>query len=123
MAAKANSSSPAQRQVQAGAPKSKFISRVKSMKMKAVNRMLVGYLAVLGASLVMAQAQSFIVNFDTPGDLANNFNIYQNTSPAVVNAATGSPYSQSLTGGLGGSGSMSIATPARSEERRVGKES
>ena len=112
MAAKTNSSSPAQRQLQAGAPKGKFISRVTSMQMKAVNRVHVGYLAVLGASLVMAQAQSFIVNFDTPGDLANNFNIYQNTSPPVVNAATGSPYSQSLTGGVGGSGSVSIATPA-----------
>ncbi len=82
------------------------------MKMKAVNRMHWGCLAVLGASLVMVQAQSFTVSFDTLGDLANNFNIYQNTTPPVTNAATGSPYSQSLTGGVGGSGGVSIAAPA-----------
>jgi hypothetical protein len=87
-------------------------SRVKSMKMKAVNRVHLGCLVVLGASLVMVQAQSFTINFDTLGDLANNFNIYQNTSPPVVNAATGSPYSQSLTGGVGGSGFVNIAAPA-----------
>jgi hypothetical protein len=81
------------------------------MKMKVVNRVHLGCLAVLGASLVMAQAQSFTVNFNTPGDLANNFNIYQNTSPPVTNAATGSPYSQSLTGGVGGSGLVNIAAP------------
>jgi hypothetical protein len=81
------------------------------MKMKAVNRVHWGCLVVLGASLVTTQAQSFTVNFDTTGDLANNFNIYQNTSPPVTNAATGSPYSQSLAGGVGGSGFVSIAAP------------
>src|ERR1039457_941475 len=82
------------------------------MKTKAANRVHLGSLAVLGASLVMAQAQSVTVNFNTLGDLANNFNIYLNTTPPLVNPAAGSPYSQSLTGGVGGSGSVSIAAPA-----------
>jgi hypothetical protein len=67
---------------------------------------------ILALAVLDLHAQSFTINFDTLGDLANNFNIYQNTSPPVVNAATGSPYSQGLTGGVGGSGLVNIATPA-----------
>jgi hypothetical protein len=66
----------------------------------------------LAVSVLNLHAQSFIQSFDAPGQLANNFNIYQNTTPPVINAATGSPYSQSLTGGIGGSGLVNIAAPA-----------
>jgi hypothetical protein len=62
----------------------------------------------LALSVLDLHAQSFFESFDSPGALANNFNVYQNTTPPVVNAATGSPYSQSLTGGVGGSGGVSI---------------
>ncbi len=69
-------------------------------------------LIVLGASSIMGQAQTISLNFDTAGDLANNFNIYQNSTPPSTNAPTGSPYSQGLTGGVGGSGRVNIAAPA-----------
>jgi hypothetical protein len=71
--------------------------------------------AILALILTLAvldlHAQSFIQSFDAPGELANNFNIYQNTTPPVTNAATGSPYSQGLTGGIAGSGVVNIAAP------------
>jgi PEP-CTERM motif len=90
----------------------KLIDPVKALRMKTVNCVHLGCLALLGTSLVTVPAQTVSVNFDTVGDLINNFNIYQNTSPPVINAATGSPYTRSLTGGVGGSGRVNIATPA-----------
>jgi hypothetical protein len=62
----------------------------------------------LALSVLDLHAQSFFESFDSPGALANNFNVYQNTTPPVVNVPTNSPYSQSLTGGVGGSGAVSI---------------
>jgi hypothetical protein len=82
------------------------------MKIKATNLVYWGCLAVLSVSLITAQAQSFTVNFDTAGDLANKFNIYMNSTVPATNPPSGSPYSQSLTGGVGGSGLVNIAAPA-----------
>lgn len=84
--------------------------------MKPMKRVHLGCLVALAASWATAQAQTVTVNFDAAGALDNNFNIYQNISAAnggpVINAATGSPYSQVLAGGVGGSGRVNIATPA-----------
>jgi hypothetical protein len=52
------------------------------------------------------------VDFNTTGQLANNFNIYQNTTPPVTNAATGSPYLQSPIGGIGNGGAVAVLAPA-----------
>lgn len=80
--------------------------------MTTVKHVYLCSLAVLGASFLTAQGQSFSDNFSTAGDLLNNYNIYQNTGGGLTNAATGSPYGQSLTGGIGGGGHVTIATPA-----------
>ncbi|MDB6037014.1 MAG: hypothetical protein JWM99_855 [Verrucomicrobiales bacterium] len=60
--------------------------------------------------LSRANAQNVSVNFNTPGDLANKFNVYQNATPPLVvspGAAT-SPYSQTTSGGAGGGGGVGI---------------
>jgi hypothetical protein len=72
---------------------------------------LAGFIAVT-SSLALAQSPAVFVNFNTSGDLLNNFNIYQNSSPTRVvtaDAAT-SPYSQATTGGVGGGGRVNITT-------------
>lgn len=69
---------------------------------------------ILGAAILdSARAQSFFINFNTPGDLNNNFNLYENSTPVVIGTPTtaGSPYSESATGGVGGSGKVAIALP------------
>jgi hypothetical protein len=76
-----------------------------------MKRVHLGCLVALAASLATGQAQTVSVNFNAASALDNNFNIYQNTTPAVTNGATGSPYSQALTGGVGGSGLVNIAVP------------
>jgi hypothetical protein len=57
------------------------------------------------AHLARANAQNVSVNFNTPGDLANKFNIYQIATPAAT-----SPYSQITSGGAGGGGGVGISS-------------
>ena len=75
-------------------------------------RTLVCALALIAA--VGADAQSFSVNFNAAGDLNNNFNLYENSTPVVTGTPTtaGSPYSESAAGGVGGSGKIAIALAA-----------
>jgi hypothetical protein len=51
---------------------------------------------------------SFLEDFSTPGSFQANFNVYQNTTPPTV-SFTGSPYTQSATSGVGGSGGLDVA--------------
>ena len=48
-------------------------------------------------------AQNVSVDFNTPGQLANQFNIYQNATPGL-----GSPYAQYPIGGLGDGGAVAV---------------
>jgi hypothetical protein len=59
---------------------------------------------LLASSVTATQAQSFLQDFDASNDLANNFNTYFNATPPL-----GSPYSQVGSGGVGGSGAVSVA--------------
>src|SRR5690349_8348497 len=47
-------------------------------------------------STLSSMAQSISIDFNTPGQLANDFNVYQNATPGA-----GSPYVQSPIGGIG----------------------
>jgi hypothetical protein len=64
-------------------------------------------LAVAAAFLATTHAQSFFEDFNTAGSYANNFNVYINATPAGTN-----PYSQSATGGVGGSGVINVSSAA-----------
>jgi len=59
---------------------------------------------LLASSLAGTQAQTFLQDFNAAGALANNFNVYLNATPPL-----GSPYSQVTSGGVGGSGAVSVA--------------
>ena len=63
----------------------------------------------LALSVLDLHAASFFESFDSPGALANDFNVYQNTTPPVVNV-TNSPYSQTLAVGVAGSGGVSVSS-------------
>jgi hypothetical protein len=58
---------------------------------------------LLASAALELQAQSFSENFNTPGSLANNFNVYLNSTTPL-----GSPYAEAVSGGVGNSGSVSI---------------
>jgi hypothetical protein len=62
--------------------------------------------AALLAATLPTLAQSVSVDFNTPGQLANNFNTYQNATPGA-----GSPYTQTPIGGIGNGGAVAVLPP------------
>jgi len=60
---------------------------------------------LLVASLT-SLAQNVSVDFNTPGQLDSNFNIYQNATPGA-----GSPYAQYPIGGVGNGGGVAVLAP------------
>jgi hypothetical protein len=67
------------------------------------------YLATMAlcVSALSTFAQNVSVDFNTPGQLANQFNIYQNATPGL-----GSPYAQFPIGGLGNGGAVAVLPAA-----------
>jgi hypothetical protein len=59
-----------------------------------------------------AQAQNVAVTFNTAGELAAKFNVYQNTTPSTLVApgSPTSPYSQVIGVGAGGGGGVAISS-------------
>jgi hypothetical protein len=68
----------------------------------------VGCLLAAAALIARTQAQDVLLNFNTAGDFANNFNVYQNTATPTV-SFTGSPYTESATDGIGGTGGLLVS--------------
>jgi hypothetical protein len=65
---------------------------------------------LLAAAAMIAKANaSFFDDFNTPGTFLNDYNIYQNTTPPTL-STTGSPYTQSATTGVGGTGGIDVIT-------------
>src|SRR6476661_6487614 len=65
---------------------------------------------VAAAALIAQSNASFFDDFNTPGTFQSNYNVYQNTTPPTV-SFTGSPYTQTTTSGVSGSGGLDVATP------------
>jgi hypothetical protein len=62
------------------------------------------FIVGLLATALSTFAQSVSIDFNTPGQLANNFNFYTNATPPV-----GNPYTQYPIGGIGNSGAVGVA--------------